>query len=171
MERRGLVARVICGDLARVSDLDPVDRLRALGTCRVELHPDVSTILCAGSACQGCRRAHLRPTGLACARVCWSAGWPHWRLALQSLGFSPESLDTVAAMIERVRKLEGLTDQSETETWRYVEGSAAEVDIKAFRRCCELVLDQVDIPDPFDVDTFAATMAERDGPTHSRKVD
>jgi len=35
------------------------------------------------------------------------------------------------------------------------------VDIKALRRRCEHVLDEVDIPDPFDVDTFAATIADR----------
>jgi hypothetical protein len=35
------------------------------------------------------------------------------------------------------------------------------MDIKALRRRCEHVLDGVDIPDPFDVDTFASTIAGR----------
>jgi transcriptional regulator with XRE-family HTH domain len=37
-------------------------------------------------------------------------------LALRAQGLSPESLDTIAEMIERVRKLEGLPDQSDTQT-------------------------------------------------------
>jgi hypothetical protein len=35
------------------------------------------------------------------------------------------------------------------------------MDIKALRRRCEHVLDGVPIPEPFDVDTFASTIAER----------
>ena len=35
------------------------------------------------------------------------------------------------------------------------------MDIKALRRRCEHVLDGVDIPDPFDVDAFASTIAGR----------
>ncbi|MGB9375691.1 MAG: helix-turn-helix domain-containing protein [Jiangellales bacterium] len=37
-------------------------------------------------------------------------------LALRAQGLSPESLDTIADMIERVRKLEGLPDQKDTDT-------------------------------------------------------
>ena len=37
-------------------------------------------------------------------------------LALRAQGLSPESLDTIADMIERVRKLEGLPDQTDTDT-------------------------------------------------------
>lgn len=45
------------------------------------------------------------------------------------------------------------------------------MDIKALHRRCEHILDEVDIPDPFDVDTFAATTADQGDPTHSRKAD
>jgi hypothetical protein len=41
------------------------------------------------------------------------------------------------------------------------------MDIKALRRRCEHVLDGVDIPEPFDVEIFAATVADlRNRPLH-----